>query len=176
MEPRAVAAPAPRAADDAQPTAPAGSTAAQGPGAADDALPAAGAVTTTAAAAAAQNPRATDGAPLTAPAAAVTVAAASNNNSGAVPQRQAAAESDAGFYDSIEIEDMDYDEDSETYYYPCPCGDRFQITREMLCNQEDVARCPSCSLVIRIIYDPEDFADGDGDDEEIELSTTIAVC
>lgn len=33
------------------------------------------------------------------------------------------------FHDEIEIEDMEYDEDNETYYYPCPCGDRFEITK-----------------------------------------------
>ena len=35
----------------------------------------------------------------------------------------------AAFHDEIEIEDMEYDEETETYYYPCPCGDRFQITK-----------------------------------------------
>jgi hypothetical protein len=24
------------------------------------------------------------------------------------------------FYDEIEIEDMDFDEEKQTYYYPCP--------------------------------------------------------
>ena len=33
------------------------------------------------------------------------------------------------YHDEIEIEDMEYDEEDETYYYPCPCGDRFQITK-----------------------------------------------
>lgn len=33
------------------------------------------------------------------------------------------------FHDEIEIEDFEYDEDSEMYYYPCPCGDRFQISK-----------------------------------------------
>lgn len=33
------------------------------------------------------------------------------------------------FHDEIEIEDFEYDEDDETYYYPCPCGDQFQITK-----------------------------------------------
>ena len=33
------------------------------------------------------------------------------------------------YHDEIEIEDMEYDEDCETYFYPCPCGDRFQITK-----------------------------------------------
>lgn len=33
------------------------------------------------------------------------------------------------FHDEIEIEDFEYDEDAETYYFPCPCGDRFAITK-----------------------------------------------
>ena len=50
------------------------------------------------------------------------------------------------FHDEVEIEgrvagvqlivadryaslDFEYDEESETYYWPCPCGDRFQITK-----------------------------------------------
>ena len=33
------------------------------------------------------------------------------------------------FHDEIEIEDMEYDEDTEMYYYPCPCGDQFQISK-----------------------------------------------
>ena len=33
------------------------------------------------------------------------------------------------FHDEIEIEDMEYDEEDEMYYYPCPCGDRFQISK-----------------------------------------------
>lgn len=33
------------------------------------------------------------------------------------------------YHDEIEIEDFEYDEDDEVYYYPCPCGDRFEITK-----------------------------------------------
>lgn len=33
------------------------------------------------------------------------------------------------FHDEIEIEDFEYDEDTETFYFPCPCGDRFAITK-----------------------------------------------
>jgi diphthamide biosynthesis protein 3 len=33
------------------------------------------------------------------------------------------------FYDEIEIEDMEFDEGNDLYFYPCPCGDRFEITR-----------------------------------------------
>lgn len=33
------------------------------------------------------------------------------------------------YHDEIEIEDMEFDEETDTYYYPCPCGDKFQITK-----------------------------------------------
>ena len=36
------------------------------------------------------------------------------------------------FHDEVEIEDMEYDSQLETYFYPCPCGDRFQITKVTL--------------------------------------------
>ncbi len=75
----------------------------------------------------------------------------------------------AVFHDEVEIEDFEYDEETETYLYPCPCGDQFEITRvsavpvsdalmnvfpqEDLENGEDVATCPSCSLILKVIYD-----------------------
>ncbi|GFV06416.1 DPH3 homolog [Trichonephila clavipes] len=63
----------------------------------------------------------------------------------------------AVYHDEVEIEDFEYDQELETYYYPCPCGDRFEITKEDLANGEDVATCPSCSLVVKVIYNLEDF-------------------
>lgn len=60
-------------------------------------------------------------------------------------------------YDEIEIEDMEYDKEEETYYYPCPCGDKFYIHLEDLYDGEDIATCPSCSLTIRVIYEPSDL-------------------
>ena len=58
------------------------------------------------------------------------------------------------YYDEIEIEDMAWDDEKMVYHYPCPCGDRFEISRSQLANYEDIATCPSCSLIIRVIYDP----------------------
>jgi diphthamide biosynthesis protein 3 len=58
------------------------------------------------------------------------------------------------YYDEIEIEDMAWDDVKRVFHYPCPCGDRFEITRAQLANYEDIAACPSCSLVIRVVYDP----------------------
>lgn len=64
-------------------------------------------------------------------------------------------------YDDIEIEDMEWNEDLSAFTYPCPCGDLFQITKEELAEGEEIARCPSCSLYITVVYDPEDFQDQD---------------
>ncbi|KAK8398332.1 hypothetical protein O3P69_003898 [Scylla paramamosain] len=63
------------------------------------------------------------------------------------------------YHDEIEIEDFDFDEDTELYTYPCPCGDRFQISKEDLASGEDTATCPSCSLIVKVIYNIEDFAE-----------------
>lgn len=49
---------------------------------------------------------------------------------------------------------MSYDEERDLFHYPCPCGDRFEITRLQLRDAEDVAKCPSCSLIIRVVFDP----------------------
>ena len=36
------------------------------------------------------------------------------------------AEAVQNIYDEIEIDDMDFEEGK--FFYPCPCGDKFQIT------------------------------------------------
>jgi hypothetical protein len=61
-------------------------------------------------------------------------------------------------YDEIEIDDLDFEEDDQTFYYPCPCGDKFRITVAQLQDGELIATCPSCSLQIKIIFD-EDYLD-----------------
>jgi diphthamide biosynthesis protein 3 len=57
------------------------------------------------------------------------------------------------FYDEIEIEDMTFDPKLQIYHYPCPCGDRFEIAVADLRDGEDVAVCPSCSLMIKVIFE-----------------------
>ena len=61
------------------------------------------------------------------------------------------------YHDEVEIEDFEFDEDDEVYYYPCPCGDQFQISKADLLAGEEEATCPSCSLVIKVIYDKDNF-------------------
>ncbi|KAK0367379.1 Diphthamide biosynthesis protein 3 [Friedmanniomyces endolithicus] len=53
-------------------------------------------------------------------------------------------------YDEIEIEDMTYDAKLQLYHYPCPCGDRFEITLDDLREGET-------DIGIRIIYEIEDL-------------------
>jgi hypothetical protein len=61
----------------------------------------------------------------------------------------------SSIYEEVEIEDMKYDETTQTYTYPCPCGDKFSIGLDELRDGEDIATCPSCTLRIRIIFDED---------------------
>lgn len=67
------------------------------------------------------------------------------------------------FYDEIEIEDMTYHESTTLYTYPCPCGDQFEISLADLRDGEEVAVCPSCSLMIKVIFEADNLPKGDGD-------------
>lgn len=40
----------------------------------------------------------------------------------------------SAFYDEVEIEDFEYDEELDVYTYPCPCGDKFSIST--VCRDE----------------------------------------
>ena len=63
----------------------------------------------------------------------------------------------AEVYDEVEIEDLDFDADSRMFYYPCPCGDKFQISLADIGENKTIAKCPSCSLTIRVIYDASSY-------------------
>ncbi len=74
------------------------------------------------------------------------------------------------FHDEIELEDFEWESELQAWTYPCPCGDRFQITPEELECGEETATCPSCSLVVRVIYDPDDLPEI----PEEEIKTSIS--
>ncbi|CAK7243718.1 MAG: Diphthamide biosynthesis protein 3 [Sporothrix thermara] len=74
-----------------------------------------------------------------------------------------ADDEELAIYDEVEIEDMTFDAARGLYQYPCPCGDRFEISLdELLDESNDIAVCPSCSLMIRVIYDLENLPRGPG--------------
>lgn len=76
-------------------------------------------------------------------------------------------------YDEIEIEDMTFDDALQTYFYPCPCGDRFQIALDDLRDEQDVAVCPSCSLMIRVIFDLVNISPFGSPDEVSTLANQL---
>ena len=69
----------------------------------------------------------------------------------------------SGAYDEVDLEDMEWNQDLKAYTYQCPCGDFFQITLEELKAGEDIAHCPSCSLVLLVVYEHDDLPE---DEEE----------
>lgn len=62
-------------------------------------------------------------------------------------------------YDQVEIEDMTFHADTQMFTFPCPCGDRFEILIDDMSDGENIAVCPSCSLMIDVIFEPEDLAE-----------------
>ena len=40
-----------------------------------------------------------------------------------------APEEDERIYEEVSLDEMSYEEEEETYYYECPCGDLFEITK-----------------------------------------------
>lgn len=61
------------------------------------------------------------------------------------------------FFDEIELEEMEYDNQKKVFYYPCPCGDKFVIELDEMFLGENKATCPSCSLILRVSYDKKDL-------------------
>ena len=66
----------------------------------------------------------------------------------------------ATFHDKVKIEDFQYDKDSGTCFYSCPCGN-FCTIKEGLKNREDMATWPSCSLLVNVIYVKDQFTCGE---------------
>ncbi|KAB5585583.1 diphthamide biosynthesis protein 3 [Coniochaeta sp. 2T2.1] len=78
-------------------------------------------------------------------------------------------------YDEVEIEDMTYDETLQIYHYPCPCGDRFEISiADLRDESNDIAVCPSCSLMIRVIFEVDDLPKDPEPDPEPETKVEAA--
>lgn len=64
-------------------------------------------------------------------------------------------------YDTVEIEDMEYNKEDKVFLYQCPCGDKFRAELSFLKEEFEkdkskgfaIAFCPSCSLLLKVIYD-----------------------
>jgi diphthamide biosynthesis protein 3 len=62
-------------------------------------------------------------------------------------------------YDAVPFDELEYDEDEELYTYQCPCGDLFEISQAELDAGERIAKCPSCSLRLRVVLPGEEDND-----------------
>lgn len=63
----------------------------------------------------------------------------------------AAGEGEERIYDTVKLEEMEFEEADELYTFQCPCGDLFEITVAQIEAGESIAKCPSCSLQIRVV-------------------------
>jgi diphthamide biosynthesis protein 3 len=57
----------------------------------------------------------------------------------------------SSFYDEVDVEDMAFDAAQARFTHPCPCGDVFFISLADLLAGEEVARCASCSLRLKVL-------------------------
>ena len=55
-------------------------------------------------------------------------------------------------FEDVLLSAMDFVEEEDTFYYDCECGDRFLIGLDELLDGEDIADCPSCSLLLRVTH------------------------
>lgn len=55
-------------------------------------------------------------------------------------------------YEEVPLEELTYDAESQLLQYPCPCGDLFEMAVDDLLNGKDTAQCPTCSLIIKVLY------------------------
>lgn len=54
----------------------------------------------------------------------------------------------------VDLDEMDYSEDTRTFFYPCRCGEGFTVKEEELEKGVECVCCSSCSLMIRLLYQP----------------------
>ena len=71
----------------------------------------------------------------------------------------------SAFYDEVEWQDMTWDAASRRFSHPCPCGDVFGVALDELLGGEEVARCPSCSLLLRVAVGDFDALEAFGEGE-----------
>ena len=57
-------------------------------------------------------------------------------------------EEDGAIYDTVQLSDMEFQD--SVFYYPCPCGDLFEISLTDVLNGGRIATCPTCSLKIGV--------------------------
>jgi diphthamide biosynthesis protein 3 len=59
-------------------------------------------------------------------------------------------------YDEVDLEDMSFDSEANMFFYPCPCGDKFQVSVDKLMDDSVdmyIAACPNCGLEVSVRFE-----------------------
>lgn len=68
---------------------------------------------------------------------------------------------------------MTFDPTLQLYHYPCPCGDRFEIGIDDLRDGEEIAVCPSCSLMIKVVFEVESLPDKETLEQGVRVQQVV---
>jgi diphthamide biosynthesis protein 4 len=55
--------------------------------------------------------------------------------------------------EDVDLDDMDYDEETESFSMPCRCSGSYTIYEKDMELGVNTASCDNCSLIIRVLYD-----------------------
>lgn len=59
----------------------------------------------------------------------------------------------------VDLDDMELDEEQDTYTFKCRCSGSYTISGDQLSEGYDTICCSSCSLFIRVLYESVDEAE-----------------
>ncbi|KAJ1648441.1 hypothetical protein LPJ64_000270 [Coemansia asiatica] len=58
--------------------------------------------------------------------------------------------------DEVDLDDMEFDEETGVYSYPCRCSGKYSIAESDMESGKEIAPCSDCSLKIRVLYEAAD--------------------
>ncbi|KAI8576850.1 hypothetical protein K450DRAFT_254597 [Umbelopsis ramanniana AG] len=65
----------------------------------------------------------------------------------------------AVIHGEVDLDEMDYDEETGTFSLPCRCSGSYTIKEQDMETGVDIANCDNCSLIIHVLYDVVDDDD-----------------
>ena len=54
--------------------------------------------------------------------------------------------------DTVDLDDMTFNPESETYSLPCRCGGCYDITEDDMERGVEIVCCSTCTLCVRVLY------------------------
>lgn len=53
----------------------------------------------------------------------------------------------------VDLDEMDYDESTTSFRYPCRCGSFYEISEAELASHVELVFCSGCTLQIKVLYE-----------------------